>query len=224
MSTRQIPRTVATAPVNPRMSDEDLATIAFGSHGARRDAALMVIRDRYQGALVGYARRIVGNGADAEEVAQDVLAALFAGEAPAGALRPFLYCIARNRAIDRLRHERTRAGWQDGALRLDLGPGHVPLADSAADIVTQLETKETLRAITHAVQRLSKTHQTVFVNEHGAGMSLREAAAARDVSEKAEKSERSRVTRKLRQDLVAQGYDVPSGRAYPPSPAPSEQA
>jgi RNA polymerase sigma-70 factor (ECF subfamily) len=86
-----------------RASDDDLvAALRAGS-----PHALPAIHDRYHAALLAFTRRILGGAHhDAEEVVQDVfvkaLKSLRVGDRDI-ALRPWLYAIARNRALDELR-------------------------------------------------------------------------------------------------------------------------
>ncbi len=84
-------------------TDEELvAALRAGSLDA-----FGVIHDRYHGSLLAFARKMVdGAHHDAEEVVQDVfvkaLKALRSDDREI-ALRPWLYAITRNRALDQLR-------------------------------------------------------------------------------------------------------------------------
>jgi RNA polymerase sigma-70 factor, ECF subfamily len=74
--------------------------------------ALKAINARYGRMLVALARRVVGNDADAEEVAADVLWQAWRGAAsfdPArGSVSVWLVTLGRSRAIDRLRSIKAR--------------------------------------------------------------------------------------------------------------------
>src|SRR3954449_5457130 len=95
-----------------RTADADLARrLAAGD-----DDAFATLDARYRRALVRYARGLLRRSEhDAEDVVQDVLirahVALRGGDGPAE-LRPWLYRLTRNRAIDEVR----RARWGDEAL------------------------------------------------------------------------------------------------------------
>ena len=87
----------------PLLPDTELvALVRTGS-----DAAFSAIVARYRDRLVGFAARLLrGTGHDAEDIVQDAfiraLAGLRATEAEMH-LRPWLYMIVRNRAMDELR-------------------------------------------------------------------------------------------------------------------------
>src|SRR3954453_10358205 len=74
---------------------------------AGRDDAFTAIVERSQDRLLAFARRLLhGTGHDAEDVVQDALIRAYAGlRATANEmhLRPWLYMIGRNRAMDDLR-------------------------------------------------------------------------------------------------------------------------
>jgi RNA polymerase sigma factor (sigma-70 family) len=71
------------------------------------DHAFAAIHDRYRERLVAFARRLLaGTGHDAEDVVQDSFIRALAGLRATDAemhLRPWLYMIVRNRAMDELR-------------------------------------------------------------------------------------------------------------------------
>src|SRR3982750_587348 len=87
----------------PLAADEQLVDLVR----AGDDRAFTAIHDRYEARLVAYARQLLGGAHhDAEEVVQDAfvraLSALRADEREM-ALKPWLYTIVRNRALDVLR-------------------------------------------------------------------------------------------------------------------------
>jgi RNA polymerase sigma-70 factor (ECF subfamily) len=74
---------------------------------AGSEAALEIIYDRYGAAIFAAAYRLTSDRGTAEEVVQETFLALWnraeTFDAAAGSLAAWLYTIARNRAIDRLR-------------------------------------------------------------------------------------------------------------------------
>ena len=85
-------------------SDEDLLA-SFQS--GRREAFGVLVR-RYEGELYGYLRRYLGEGALAEDVFQNTFLQVFIkiGQYDRGRpVRPWLYAIATNQAIDALRRQ-----------------------------------------------------------------------------------------------------------------------
>jgi RNA polymerase sigma-70 factor (ECF subfamily) len=75
----------------------------------RDEGALRDVMDLYGGIVHGMARKIVGEPALAEEVAQETFLTLWrrpgAFDPERGSLKTFLASIARNKAIDLVRHE-----------------------------------------------------------------------------------------------------------------------
>jgi RNA polymerase sigma-70 factor (ECF subfamily) len=102
-----------------RASDDELVVaLRAGS-----PFALSEIHHRYHDALLAYARKILGGAHhDAEEIVQDVYIkayrALRADPEREIALRPWLYAIARNRALDQMRRPQHSVPLGDDALGL----------------------------------------------------------------------------------------------------------
>lgn len=75
----------------------------------REERALREVMDLYAGIVHGMARKVLGEPALAEEVAQETFLALWrrpgAFDPDRGSLKTFLALIARNKAIDLVRHE-----------------------------------------------------------------------------------------------------------------------
>lgn len=106
-------------------------------------AAFASLDARYRNTLTRYARALLRRSQhDAEDVVQDVLIrahqALRKGDAP-DELRPWLYRLTRNRAIDEVRRKR----WGDESLDSD----HAFTGDAREDPETVLRHKETVRRL-----------------------------------------------------------------------------
>src|SRR3954451_8884804 len=86
-----------------QLSDERLVALVR----AGRDDAFAAIHDRYHDRLLAFARRLLAaTGHDAEDVVQDAFIRALGGLRASGAemnLKPWLYMIVRNRAMDDLR-------------------------------------------------------------------------------------------------------------------------
>ena len=70
------------------------------------DGAVTMIFERYQNPILNFCLRILGNRADAEDVTGDVFLALFSKKysfQPQAKFSTWLYTIARNNCIDRIR-------------------------------------------------------------------------------------------------------------------------
>ncbi len=107
---------------------------------------------RYRAPLTGFARRMLGaSAADAEDVVQDALIRAYHGlratDRPM-ALRPWLYMIVRNRALDELRSAQ-RAGAHDDAFVLEA----VPTPDAARCAEGRAEMRELVAEIARLPER-----------------------------------------------------------------------
>jgi RNA polymerase sigma-70 factor (ECF subfamily) len=92
-----------------RLADEDLMPLV-----ARKEPeAFEVFYDRHGGAAYSLAQRIVGNPVTAEDVTQEAFLSIWRSEAgydrTRGSVRAWALGIVRNRAIDALRREASRA-------------------------------------------------------------------------------------------------------------------
>ena len=130
------------------------------------DRAFDAIHDRYMQRLTGYARQMLGGAHhDAEEVVQDAfiraLAALRADDRDM-ALKPWLYTIVRNRALDALRRPSRTSD-------LEL---HAPvLHDASADPHESVVRSEELRDLVDDLKRLPERQRTALVMHELGGVS-----------------------------------------------------
>ncbi len=143
-------------------SDEQLvARVRAGD-----DRAFDAVHARYQQRLTGYARQMLGGAHhDAEEVVQDAfvraLAALRADDREM-ALKPWLYTIVRNRALDVLRRPVRTTD-------LEL---HAPmLHDASADPHDRVTRAEDLRNLVGELKRLPERQRTALVLHEMGGVS-----------------------------------------------------
>jgi RNA polymerase sigma-70 factor (ECF subfamily) len=130
------------------------------------DRAFDAIHDRYAQRLTGYARQMLGGAHhDAEEVVQDAfvraLAALRADDRDM-ALKPWLYTIVRNRALDVLRRP---------ARTTDLELHAPMLHDAAADPHDRVARAEELRNLVGDLKCLPDRQRTALVLHEMGGMS-----------------------------------------------------
>jgi RNA polymerase sigma-70 factor, ECF subfamily len=154
-------------------SDEELVERVRAGDARAFDA----IHDRYAGRLVAYARQMLGGAHhDAEEVVQDAfvraLAALRADDREM-ALKPWLFTIVRNRALDTLRRPVRTTD-------LEL---HAPvLADRTADPHERAARSEDLRALVDDLHRLPERQREALVLHELGGVSHQAIARRLDVS------------------------------------------
>src|SRR3954469_25988417 len=122
------------------------------------DRAFAAIHDRYEGRLHGFARQLLGGAHhDAEEVVQDAfvraLRALRADRREM-ALKPWLYTIVRNRALDVLRRP---------VRTTDIEPHAPMLRDDAADPCERFARAEELAELVAGLKRLPERQRTALV-------------------------------------------------------------
>ncbi len=149
------------------------------------DHALAEVFDRLASAVYGAALRVLGNGAAAQDVVQDVFVELWSHpgryDPAAGTLRTFLMVQARHRAVDVVRSELRRIARQERHHRLT--PGQVPL--SPCDEVTAAEAASAVRA---AVRELPDSQRRVVELAYFGGLTCREVALAAGIPEGTAKS------------------------------------
>jgi RNA polymerase sigma-70 factor, ECF subfamily len=137
------PVTRLELPEDTPQSQPDEALIAWVARGDT--AAFDVIFDRYAGRVLGVARQVLRDPAQAEEVAQEVLvevwrtAARF--DAAAGSFGGWITMMARRRAIDRVR--RVQAA-DDRELRA-AGASHTTPYDEVSETVEGRLERERMR-------------------------------------------------------------------------------
>ena len=103
----------------PLQRSDDLELVA--AFRAGREAAFTDLHGRYREPLIAFARRMLhGSGHDPEDVVQDAFVRAHGALRATGrpmALRPWLYMIIRNRALDGLRARRTQLPLQEATWR-----------------------------------------------------------------------------------------------------------
>jgi RNA polymerase sigma factor (sigma-70 family) len=148
------------------LSDDDLVA----RFRAGDDAPFDEIHRRYRSPLIAFARRMLnGTGHDADDVVQDALIrayrALRVTDRPM-ALRPWLYMIVRNRALDELRSP-PRAGTYD----FD-SERAVPTADAAQCA----QERDEMRRLVAEIGRLPERQRMALVMREFDGCSHLETA------------------------------------------------
>ncbi len=180
---------VALRPL-PRSADgELLAGIRRGEAPAFRE-----LMQRHLNSVLATARRIVGDAAEAEDIAQEAFLRLWRGadgvEAIGDTLLPWLRRVASNLAIDRLRKAR----------RLDVTDELPDQPDQARQLQT-LETRDTAARVEAALASLPERQRLAVGLFHFEELSQREVAQAMEISEDALESLLARGRRKLREIL-----------------------
>ncbi|MFA6266822.1 MAG: RNA polymerase sigma factor [Pseudolabrys sp.] len=150
---------------------DDASDLALMARVAKGDeAAYRLLARRHVPAMLGLARRILGNAADAEDVAQEAMLRVWTHAPswqPLAAFRTWLTRIVVNLCLDRKR----KAPWVD----LDQAG---ELADPAPNAGEEAERNERDRAVDAAIGRLPDRQRTAIVLTYGDGMSNAEVAEA----------------------------------------------
>jgi len=150
---------------------------------------------QYRRPVLNFVRRLIGDAAEAEDVAQEVFVRAYRHFGEYDASRKFstwLFAMARNAAIDRLRHRARRATEPLEAAG--------PVAD-AASVSGEVVARETERRVAAAVAALPEEQRTVVVLSVYQGLSHAEIAAVMEVSEKSVESRLYRARAVLRERL-----------------------
>lgn len=173
---------------------EDMVLVARIRQGDR--AAANELTKRYWDAICRFCESFLSSRAEAEDVAQDTFAVLTSEDKlPEGAVRPWLYKVARNRCLDILRrHQRSpthnrpiRTGF-DAAL-----PSSGPATKAA-----RLERHELIRAI---ISGMPEEYRSVLILKFYEGLSREEMATALGVSEQTVKGRLVRASEYLEEQL-----------------------
>jgi RNA polymerase sigma-70 factor (ECF subfamily) len=166
-------------------------------------AACGELVERHLPRMVAFARRITGNQADAEDVAQEVFLRLWS---KAGAWRPeaklttWLHQVALNLCRDRLRRA--------APTPLDQAPEPVDPAPSAAAAVQRAQSARRVEA---ALAGLPARQRAALALCHYQGLSNLEAAEVLGVGVEALESLLARARRTLRRGLAAEAPDLLGG-------------
>lgn len=156
-------------------------------------AAYRALAERYLAGIVRYATRMLGDQAEAEDVAQDTFLRLWrdAGRYEARGYKPstWLYRVAHNLCIDRLRAQRPQApvDEQHASDRTS-----APVAD-----------KELSAQVSAALSRLPERQRAAIALVHYEEKSLEEAGQVLGCAASAVESLLARGRRSLREQLTA---------------------
>lgn len=154
------------------MDDSDEALMARVARGDER--AFQLLARRHLPAMVGLARRILGNGAEAEDVAQEALLRVWTYAPrwkPLALFRTWLTRVVVNLCLDRKR----RAPWVGLEVAGDI-------ADPGPNAGEKVESDERERAVAAAIDKLPARQRSAIVLTYGEGMSNAEVAEILDTS------------------------------------------
>jgi len=163
--------------------------------------ALAEIYRRHGDGVFGLTRRVLADGAMAEEVTQEVFLRLWDEpqrfDPDRGALRSFLLRQAHSRAVERVRSEEARRRREDRVDRESVPP--------PADVEQQAMAGLSSTAVSEALAGLSDVEREAIVLAYFGGYSYREVAARLDLPEGTVKSRIRLGLAKLADRLDASG-------------------
>lgn len=174
------------------MDDSDEALMARVARGD--EPAFRALSRRHLPAMLGLARRILGNAADAEDVAQEAMLRVWTHAPrwqPLAAFRTWLTRVVVNLCLDRKR----RAAW----VNLDAAG---EIADPAPGATEQAESNERERRLNAAIAELPDRQRAAIALTYGDGMSNAQVAEILDTSVSAVETLLVRGKQNLRRALA----------------------
>lgn len=184
-------------------TDEDAGLMLKVASGDR--AAFARLFDRHQASVVRFCRRFVGDGARAEELAQDVFIKLFRSAKsyqPSARFKTFLFRVATNTCLNDLRRPAGKAE----VLEAKVNDDDASVFDTDADASTPLhalEAKELEAAVAKAMNKMSDRERAAFAMCRFEGMAYRDIAETLEATESAVKSLIHRATVQVMKHLSA---------------------
>jgi len=178
--------------------EDDLACIKRIGRGDQR--AYRELVDRYLGRIVSFALRILNDRAEAEEVAQETFLKLWTEAKnfePRAQPKTWLYRIARNQCIDRLRRKRSRGR----SLELDETDSDTNENAGVDRPSLLIVRKQTAERVQRALDELPERQRAAITLVHYEGLSGAEASQVLDISVEALESLLTRGRRSLRDRL-----------------------
>src|SRR5438128_5989877 len=174
---------------------------------ANEDAAYDELVRVYSTSIYHVAYRMLGDGADASDVVQDIFLKIFrniGGFKGEAALKTWIFKIAFSEILNRLRWWKRR--YRFATLSLDEQPnGNVPgggVADAGPTPEEVLQAKERENAIQQALRRLSHEHRSIIVLRDIEGFSYTEIADVFGISIGTVKSRLARARADLKKSLM----------------------
>jgi RNA polymerase sigma factor (sigma-70 family) len=158
------------------------------------DAGFDELLRRYKQPVVSFVYRLLGNEADAVEVAQDAFVRAYQNLERFDAGKKFstwLFALARNAAIDRLR-------WRDRHPIEELDVAH----PAPVNVPSEVEAREIGRQVAAAVAELPEDQRTAIVLSEYQDLSYAEIAGVMRCSEKSVESRLYRAKQALRKRLA----------------------
>lgn len=158
-------------------------------------SALTAIAQWFWEPLAAYAYRIVGDQDAARDIAQEACVRLWEGRGrtPPASLRPYLFCITRNLALDHVKTRRTRR-----RLLLRHGPDRARPPARPDEV---FERERVTDRVQRAIQDLPERRREVFVLAYLRGLSYAEIGEVMGISPKTVQNHMTAALTELRTSL-----------------------
>jgi RNA polymerase sigma-70 factor (ECF subfamily) len=190
-----VPRAAKREAVPPEAhSDAQLLSLAYGDDAA----AARLLVDKYLDRLVGFAFRLLGDPAEAEDMAQEAFLRLWRQAPRWRSEAPVIHWLNRvtyNLCMDRLRRRRPLA-------LDDVAEPPDPASDPASDPARAAYQAEIGRQVEAAVAALPERQKAAILLTHGQGFGNKEVAGIMGISVEAVESLLGRGRRALRATLA----------------------
>ena len=185
------------------MQDKDIIALFF----ARQETAILETASKYGSYLSAIAYRILHSEDDAEEVVNDTYHSAWRSIPPKkpDVLRLFLARIARNIAIDRLEYRLAQKRNGDRDVLLSELSETLP---AGQDVEEAWSARELGECINRFLGTLEPRQRSVFVARYFYARSIREIAAAMELSESGVKNTLFRLRKRLRTYLEKEGVSL----------------
>lgn len=171
-------------------------------------SALRMIVEKYQRRIINVAYRLLGDQDEAEDIAQETFLKVYLSAKsykPKAELFTYLYTIATNLALNRLRKKRRVRWFSLDAFRENGEEGVEPEipTDPEDQPDLSLERAEREAVVRRALDALPPAQKTAVILSRYEGLSYKQIAEVMDISVSAVESKLHRAKQTLRKELIA---------------------
>lgn len=193
----------AEVPVRPMMKIDDELILQLLRRGDFR--AIDLLAKNYGGRILGFVDNILQDTAASEDICHDVFVKLFERHIDCrdvGAFSTWIFRIARNMALDRLRRNEIHRRVLRNIEKSQLANGGLrPSRELTPNPLEQMEQAEMRAKFEDALLALPEHFRTIFVLREKEEMSYTQIAEVCDITEKTVSTRLFRARRELR-DLL----------------------